>query len=254
MMKLNCLFVSFAISGILVCSIFSEINAQNFGVGISPEFSSRNLVKTDFVPGIDEFIDQSNELNESIIGFTAEAFYVKPFARRMFFETGLSFSQDGYNSFIKDLTYESLVLSGVLNSDDPGFETTEEIETQNRFLSIGVPLRLAYVSEGKKWRFTWSLGVTPEYLLDARSTRIYHFQSGLEESVDNEFSTAPSDFNLTASLSAGVELAIDRVSALRIEPVVRYAAIPTFDFDTYEVNLFSYGLCLKYYFKLNLPY
>jgi hypothetical protein len=254
MMKLNSLFASVALSGVLICLTFCEAKAQNFGVGISPEYSYRNLVKTDFVPGIDEFIDENNELSESIIGYTAEVFWIKPFARKMYFETGVSLSRDGYNSFMKDLSYEALVLSGLLNSDDPGFATTEEIETQNRFTSVGIPLRLAYVSNGDGLRFTWSVGLTPEYLLETNSTRIYRFESGVEESFDNDFETAPADFNLTASVSAGVEIPIDRFSAVRIEPIVRYATFPTFDFSAYEVNLFSYGLSLKYFFKLDLPY
>jgi hypothetical protein len=253
-MKLKGLFESIAISGVLVFFTFSETKAQNFGVGISPEISYRNLVKTDFVPGIDEFIDESNALSESIIGVTAEAFFVKPFARNMYFETGVSFSRDGYNSFVKDLSYESLLALGLVNSQDPGFESTKEIETQNRFLAVGIPLRLAYVSDGKKVRFTWALGLTPEYLLESSSTRIYRFESGQEESFDTDFESNPADFNLTASVSAGVELAIDRQSAIRIEPIVRYAAFPIFDEAAYEVNLFSYGLSLKYFFKLNLQY
>ena len=253
-MKTKILLESLAICGVLIFSTFSEMQAQNFGVGISPEISYRNLVKTDFVPGIDEFIDESDALSESIIGVTAEAFFVKPFARKMSFETGLSLSRDGYNSYIKDLSYESLLSLGLVNTEDPGFESTKEIETQNRFLAVGIPLRLAFVSDGKKVRFTWALGLTPEYLLESSSTRIYRFESGLEESFDNEFDSDPAEFNLTASVSAGVELPIDRTSAIRIEPIVRYAAIPTVDRDAYEVNLFSYGLSLKYFFKLNLQY
>ena len=172
----------------------------------------------------------------------------------MFFETGLSISRDGYNSLLKNLSNESLLAMGLVNSEDPGFESTEEIETQNRFTSVGIPLRLAFVSSGKKWRFTWAFGVTPEYLLEATSTRVYRFDSGLEESFDNDFDTKPADFNLTASVSAGVEWAIERRSAIRIEPIIRYAAFPTFDRDAYEVNLFSYGLSLKYLFDLDLQY
>jgi len=172
----------------------------------------------------------------------------------MYFETGIAVSRDGYNSYLKDLSYESLLALGLVNSEDPGFESTKEIETQNRFLAVGVPLRLAFVSDGQKVRFTWSLGLTPEYFLESTSTRIYRFESGLEESFDDEFDSAPADFNLTASLSAGVEIPIDRTSAIRIEPIVRYAALPTFDRDAYEVNLFSYGLSLKYFFKLDLQY
>jgi len=231
-----------------------EAEAQNVGVSLSPEISYRNLVKTDFVPGIDEFIEENNSLSEPIIGYTAEAFYVMPFARKMFFETGLSFSRDGYNSFIKDLTPESLLLTGILNSDDPGFEATEEIETQDRFLSVGIPLRLSYVSSGKKVKFTWSLGVTPEYLVETSSTRIYKFTTGEQESFNNDFESTPAEFNVTASLSSGVELPLTRVSALRIEPVIRYGVLPTFNRDAYEANIFSYGLSLKYFFKLGFPY
>ena len=129
-------------------SVSTSAFSQNIGFSVSPEVSYRNLVKTDFVPGIDDFIEESNNLSESIIGFTAEAFFVKPFARKLYFETGVSFSRDGYNSFIRDLTPESLLLTGVLNSDDPGFDSTEEIETQDRFLSVGIPLRLAFTSDG----------------------------------------------------------------------------------------------------------
>ncbi|HKK40376.1 MAG TPA: outer membrane beta-barrel protein [Cryomorphaceae bacterium] len=254
MMKLRDLFKAAIISGLPVIFIFAESKAQNFGIGISPEISTRNLVKTDFVPGIDEFIDESNELNDPIIGYTAQAFFIKPFSRKMFFETGLSISRDGYNSLLKNLSNESLLAMGLVNSEDPGFESTEEIETQNRFTSVGIPLRLAFVSSGKKWRFTWAFGVTPEYLLEATSTRVYRFDSGLEESFDNDFDTKPADFNLTASVSAGVEWAIERRSAIRIEPIIRYAAFPTFDRDAYEVNLFSYGLSLKYLFDLDLQY
>ena len=172
----------------------------------------------------------------------------------MSFETGLSLSRDGYNSYIRDLNYESLLSLGLVNSEDPGFESTQEIEIQNRFLAVGIPLRLAFVSDGKKVRFTWALGLTPEYFIESSSTRIYRFESGQEESFDNEFDSSPADFNLTASVSAGIEWAIDRQSAIRIEPIVRYAAFPTFDRDAYEVNLFSYGLSLKYFFDLNLQY
>jgi hypothetical protein len=228
--------------------------AQNFGVGFSPEFSYRNLVKTDFVPGIDEFVEESNRLSEQTFGYTAEAFFIQPFSRTMSFETGLSFSQDGYNSVISDLSYESLLALGLVNSDDPGFESTQEIETRNRFYSVGIPLRLAYVSDGKKIRITWAFGITPELLVHSSTTRTYRFESGTEESFDNEFQSSPSDFNITASFSAGVELPIDRTSAFRIEPIIRYGALPTFDESTYEINLFSYGLSLKYLFRLDLQY
>ena len=238
------------------CFLLFSIEAycQNTGVSFSPEISYRNFVKTDFVPGIDQFIEENNDLSESIVGFTAEVFFVKPFARKLSFETGLSFSRDGYNSFIRNLTPESLFLSGVLNSDDPGFDSTNEIETQNRFLSVGIPFRLAYIAEGKNLKFTWSLGVTPEYLLESSSTRIYKFASGEQESFNNDFESAPANFNLTASLSAGVELPINRTSTVRIEPVLRYGVFPTFNEEAYEVNIFSYGLSLKYLFRVGFPY
>jgi hypothetical protein len=79
---------------------------------------------------------------------------------------------------------------------------------------------------------------------------VYRFDFCEEERFDGEFETAPADFNLTASLSAGVEVALDRGHGqfVRIEPVVRYGIFPVFDESAYEVNLFSYGLSLKYFF------
>ena len=237
----------------LVSFFSSNLLAQNFGIGFSPEISYRNVVKTDFVEGIDEFVERSNELDESIFGYTAGAFFTKSFGRNLYFETGITYSQDGYNSVYRDYTYDFLVDQGLINSDDPGFDATTEIEIQNRFNAVGIPLNIVYISSGDKARFTWSLGITPEYLVGTSSERIYRFETGNEESFDVDFATDPPDFTLTASLSAGVELALDRTSAIRIEPIVRYGALPMFDEATYEVSLFSYGLSLKYFFDLNLP-
>jgi hypothetical protein len=246
----------FGIALFLALCIVNESIAQNIGVSLSPEFAYRNLVKTDFVPGIDEFIEESNSSSESIIGYTAEVFYVKPFARKMTFETGFGISRGGYNSAIANLTPESLELSGLINSDDPGFDSVEKIESQYRFTSIGVPLRLAFIagSDRDPLRFTWSLGVTPQYMIASSSTRTFEFTSGASETLDQDFEQSPEEFNINAAVSAGVEWSINRTSALRIEPVVRYGLLPTFDSEALEVNLFSYGLSLKYFFKVGFPY
>lgn len=234
---------------------FAEsIQAQTFGIGVSPELSYRNLVKTDFVPGIDEFIDEANDMSESTFGYTAGAYFLKPFGRKLSFETGAVISQDGYNMVLRDFDLDDPVLSDLVSSDDPGFDATEEIEIRNRFHSVGVPLRLVFLSDGDNVRFTWGLGITPEFLFDATTETIYRFDFGEEERLEGEFDTEPADFNLTASLSAGVDIALDRgrQGFVRIEPILRYGILPVFDEDAYEVNLFSYGLSLKYFFDLNI--
>ena len=231
-----------------------NLSAQTFGFGASPEFSYRNLVKTDFAPGIDEFIDESNDLSQQIVGYTVGAYFLKPFGRKMLFETGVTYSRDGYNTVLSEVSYEQLINQGLLNSDDPGFDATEEIEFQNRFAYVGIPFRLVYLADGDKVRFTWGLGITPELLIEANTTTTYRFDFGSEESFDGDFGSQPNDFGLTASFSMGVELPLDatRGKALRIEPIVRYGLLPVFDEDAYEVNLFSYGLSLKYFFDLDL--
>jgi hypothetical protein len=141
---------------------FGHCRAQYIGFGASPELSYRNLVKTDFVPGIDDFIDDDNDVSEASFGYTVGAYFLKPFGRKLSFETGVSLSQDGYNQVYKDLDYNGLIESGFIDSDDPGYEATEEIEIRNRFHSVGIPFRLVYLADGEKVRFTWGLGITPD--------------------------------------------------------------------------------------------
>jgi len=239
---------------VFVIFLSTTAKAQTFGVGVSPEISYRNLVKTDFVPGIDEFIDETNDISESTFGYTAGAYFLKPFGRNLFFETGATISLDGYDVVLSDLDFEDLITQGLINSDDPGFDATEEIEFRNRFHSVGIPLRLVFMSGGEKVRFIWGLGITPEYLFNSYTETIYKFDFGEEERFEGEFQSTPADFNLTASISAGVDISLDRgrQSFVRIEPILRYGVLPVFDEDAYEINLFSYGLSLKYFFDLNI--
>jgi hypothetical protein len=225
----------------------SELSAQDFGIGISPEISYRNLVKTDFAPGIDDFIESSNASDEAIFGFRVQALFLKNFGRRMQFETGISAARHGFNTVISDLEMIEGIGTGN-GSMDPGFASTQEIEFNFRYYTAGIPLRLVYTSEGETVRFTWGLGITPELIFHTSQTKTYTFESGIEETFEADAQPDPATFNLMGSLSAGVEISLDRRTFMRLEPVVRYGLLPLIDEAAYEMNLFSYGLSAKLFF------
>lgn len=217
--------------------------AQTVGFSLSPEMSFRNVVKTDDTPwstadSVVDFIERSSA-DKAVWGFTASTLFVKPFAPRMTFETGIGFAMRGYESPGE--------LPGADNTrfhryDDPGYTDVQSAYTRQRYYHIGIPFKLAYTSKGGNLRWTWSVGLRPEYMLESRERTFFEFESGHDYQVDSDHFDTPNTFGLTATFSTGVEYFLSRFSSIRIEPVIHYGVLPTFGGEYYDVHLFSYGL------------
>ncbi len=233
----------------------SEAQKSRFSIGayFSPDAADIHLQSTDNNQSTEDFIENRNSRETMKFGYTTGLSLVYELNQKFAIETGLEYSDKGYQT--KKVALNFGVGGGNTNPPrgfvlDEGSETPTDLRFVYHFQYVGIPVKLNYSLGSGKWRFISSIGLTAEYLARASSTTVLYYD---EEGPDRENDRDDEDyntFNLSPSISAGVDYQLNSRMSLRAMPTFRAGVLQIIDDSPVTGYLYSAGVQLGWYMTL----
>lgn len=198
-----------------------DLNKFQVGLSVSPDYSFTTIHNYYEIPKV---------------GLTAGLNAVYYFNKSVGLETGLHYSNKGYQTKMMDLFY---------------FEPEPTAPNQAKFIYnydfIDIPLKANFSIGNKKTRFLTCVGVTTNVFLKETQTNIYVYGDRTEKETINPTDNSIRKVNLSPSLSFGIDYTLNDNSHIRVEPTFRCALFKMVDLES-SGNLISAGLNFSYFF------
>jgi len=215
----------------------ADFKRVQIGINISPDICFRTLKNNDGSSTSDLVVKLNNE-NETIkVGYTAGlnvCFNIKKFVG---LETGIQYSNKGYQTKFKDL---------IFGQPDPN--APNKAKLIYNFHCIDIPVKANFTIGKKKVRFFTSVGVTTNIFIKETSTSVLVYS----DRTDRKTNPTNYDYNrvnISPTISAGIDYKINGRMNLRVEPTFRYGVLKFIDAPV-TGYLYSGGLNISYYFGL----
>ncbi|MFM1875610.1 MAG: outer membrane protein beta-barrel domain [Bacteroidota bacterium] len=228
-----------------------ELKRIEIGVNISPDYADRILRKNGESTTADWIIDGRNERETAKLGMTAGISFGYRFTKSIGIETGISYSNKGYQTKKDELTFGQMIdpRYGFTYSTSNGGATPTHVRFIYNHHYIGIPVKVNFWVGGDKWKFVSSIGVVTEFLVKSTNTAVLFMSDDSKERNTQESNDDYKLINLSPTVSAGVEYALNPTMSLRVEPTFRFGVLQIIDTPV-TAYLYSTGLQFGYYFKL----
>ena len=242
-MKLLTTFALILLSIFVFAQSVEKNPAKKFSVGVSfsPDYSYRKLYSSDN----DSFIDLRNETESPRFGFTTGIVTSYQISNRFVLESGILFSDKGDKyGFVLD----DIILPGDPFNNRNDLSIPEKHTSKYHYYFLGIPLKMNYYFFRKDVGLFMSMGVSVDYLLDAKYRSKSEFKDRTEKNVkplNNE------DFNKvnTVGLAGfGIDYKITRRLKFQVEPIFRYSFTPLVNAPL-KGYLYSFGVDFTVFFQ-----
>ena len=147
------------------------------GAYLTPELAFRTLKNNDGGQISEDVIESRNDRETMKFGYTSGLTIECIFRKNFGFETGISYSNHGYQTKKEELVFGDII--------DPrrGFNytldgTASHAKFIDHFEYIGIPIAFKYLGGNwlETWRFSASVGCTTNYLIRASSTLVLYYE------------------------------------------------------------------------------
>jgi hypothetical protein len=236
--NITLLFLFFSI---LTCGQENKLQRFLIGVNFSPDYCYRALKNNDGSSSGDAVITMRNDKEVAKFGFTAGINVCYNFSEFLGLETGIQYSDKGYQTKM----YELVPLQ-----PDPSLPV--QLKIVYDYYHIDIPLKINFTLGKKRLRFCTGTGITTNIFLDEKVTSVQDFSNGdrKEEPLNSDF-----DYNavkLSLVVSAGVDYKINDRMKIKLEPTFRYGLLPIIDAPV-TGYLWSAGANVSYWFGFRHP-
>ena len=239
-MKKAFLLIAFLASYTLYAQEASTGSKVSIGFNFSPDYNFRTAKITDKVP--DPGFESWEDKQIGKFGYTTGLTMFFKLSDRMELETGLQYSDKGYQTKIMDLVFEGT------DPNDPILVKTKA-KFNYSYQYIGIPLKLnMFFGEGDL-RFVSGIGVTTNFLLNVQNKANYEYPDGKKETTNSKSKEGFKKIDISPMISFGVDYKLTNTIHLRGEPTFRYGIIKTKDSPIKE-NLWNAGVNLGISFDL----
>ena len=198
-----------------------DLNKVQVGISVSPDYSYISIASLYEIPKV---------------GLTAGLNAVYHFNKSVGLETGLHYSNKGYQTKMMDLYY---------------FVPDPKAPTQGKFIYnynfLDIPLKANFSIGNKKTRFFTSIGMAMNVFLKETQTSIYIYPDYTEKKIIYPTEHYLRKVNVSPSLSFGIDYTLNDNSHIRVEPTFRCAIFKLVDLES-SGNLISAGLNISYFF------
>lgn len=209
-----------------------DFKRVQIGVNVSPDICSRTIQNNGSTGG---FIPAINDYETFKFGYTAGlnvCFNLKNF---LGLETGIQYSNKGYQTKFEDLIFAQSF---------PTFPN--KVKYIYNFHYIDIPVKVNFTFGKKKVRFFTSVGITTNVFIKETQTRISEYSEGTSKGkmptgIDYN------RFNLSPTISVGIDYKINERMNLRVEPTFRYGVLRIIDAPV-TGYLYNAGLNISFYF------
>lgn len=215
----------------------SDFRRVQFGINFSPDVCFRTLKNNDGSRSSDLTIDQRNKKETVKFGYTTGlnvCFNIKKFVG---LETGLQYSNKGYQTKKQDLIFAQ-----------PEPSLPKQSKFIYHFHTIDIPVKVNFTIGQKKVRFFTSVGVTTNIFIKETETSFFYYS----DHTDKKTSQTRFDYskvNISPTISVGIDYKINSRMNLRVEPTFRYGVLKIIDTPV-TGYLYSGGLNISYYHGL----
>ncbi len=208
------------------------------GFNFSPDYSFRTLKNYDGSSSADFVIKNRNELEVAKFGYTTGLNVRFHFSQLAGLETGVQFSNKGYETRNQDLVYFP---------PSPGSPTKAKFNYAYQY--IGIPLKARFIFGKNKVRFFSSIGFMTNFLVQVKQTAQYQFSNGEKEKISESSKSGFHQVDISPMLSIGIDYKLNNKMHLLAEPTFRYGVIKTKDAPVAEY-LWNAGLNVGFYYAL----
>jgi hypothetical protein len=232
------------ISTLFICYNFAQNNSKtesNFnkiqlGINFSPDIAFRTLLNNHNLSENESIIEQRNQYESIKFTNSTGINFVYNFKPFVGLETGIQYSNKGYNFINKEIV-------AIAPQDLP-----EKVRFNYNYHYIDIPLKVNFIFGKKKVRFIASTGICTNLLLLETQTNTFSYADRKERgSFKTQYDYRK--FNLSPTISLGLDYKINDRMNFRIEPSFRYGVIKIIE-SPISAHLYSAGLNLAYYFGL----
>lgn len=210
------------------------------GVNVSPDICFRTLKNNSGSPITDAIIEQRNKNEISKVGYTAGLNVCFNLKRFFGLETGIHYSNKGYQTDMQNLTY------GYFNP--PTGNVPAQVNFIYNMYYIDIPVKANFTFGKNKLRFIASAGIATNVFINETQTNVWVYPDKTDKET-HKTAFGYKKFNISPMLSLGLDYKINNRMKLRIEPIVRYGMLPIIDAPI-TGSLYNSGLNIGYYFGL----
>lgn len=227
--------------------LFSFLNSQAqqskkdkilIGYNFSADYNYRTLKNNDGKSSNDEIITSRNEFEIFKFGYSTGLNLYFNAAKNWAFETGIQYSNNGYQTKKLDLSFEI---------PDDAFPSNVKFIYSYQYL--GIPIKAKFSFGKKNIRFVSGVGVLTNFLVNANTKIKSSYLSGREENKTESTKSNFKKINIVPAISFGVDYKMCRNIHLMAEPTFRYSLLNTKDASITE-NLWNLGLNIGLYYVI----
>lgn len=206
----------------------------SIGVNFSPDYNYRTIKRNENTSGIDQAIESRNDREVAKIGYTTGLNMAIIISKNMAFETGLQYSDKGYQTKKSDLNFDPIP-----DPDNQPLMSTVKFDYSYQYL--GVPLKINFSLGEGDLRIISGIGVTTNFLLNAQRSTIIANPDGKKKTTKNNKTFEYNLIDLSPMISFGFDYRLNNFIRFRAEPTFRYGIIKTENAPIKE-NLWNAGV------------
>ncbi len=211
------------------------------GVNFSADYCFRTLKNNDGSPTSDVQIKLNNDLETSKLSYTEGISFCYQFNKRLGLETGIFYSNKGYQTKKVDARYS---LTDSLDNTNPVTHT----RVRYNFHYLDIPIQANFSLGEQRLRLISSIGLVTNILLKGNNTNVVYRMQGREKATipsKEEFKK----LNISPIIGIGMNYHMNDQSSLRIQPVFRYGMLKIIDTP---VTGYLYNLGVDFGYYLNI--
>ncbi|TAD92816.1 MAG: PorT family protein [Bacteroidetes bacterium] len=214
-----------------------DFKSIQIGINFSPNVSYRTLKNNDGRSSSNFVVDQMNKTETAKFGYNAGLNVCFNLQKFIGLETGIQYSNQGYQTKKQTLTFEQ-----------PNPSSPKQAKFIYDFHYIDIPVKVNFTFGEQKIRLFTSLGVTTNiFIKQTQTSFLYYGDRSNTENSETNFNY--NRINISPAISAGIDYKINSSMNLRVEPTFRYGVLKTIDTPV-TAYLYSGGLNISYYFGL----
>lgn len=206
------------------------------GFNFSPDYSSRVLRNTG--GNTSGVIKSRNDMEVGKPGYTTGITVSRSFTGLLSFETGIQYSNKGYQTKKHDLFY---------SQPDPALP--EKAKFIYNFRYIDIPFKVNFAFGKSRVKFIAGAGLITNFLIRETITTILEYPNGTGKRKKEPSGYDYNKINLSPFVSAGLEYRLRDDLAVRAEPTFRFGILKIYDAPLSEY-LWNAGLNIGFYYSL----
>lgn len=206
------------------------------GINISPDICYRTIRNNNASSISDIFITMRNQNETAKVGYTAGINACFNIKKNISLETGVQYSNKGYQLKMIDLIYAQ-----------PEPNAPNKAKNIYNFHCIDIPLKANFTIRKKRVSYFTSIGLTTNIFVNETQTSVLVY-SDRTDRITNPTNIDYNRVNISPTIGFGMDYKINSKINFRVEPTFRHGLLKIID-SPVTGYLYSAGLNIGYYYE-----